>query len=81
MSRRSLNLYMNNQPLIKKLELFLHKRMDAILGNSKAVVKELIEEGCEKSKVSLIYNGLDIQKPSKSKNICATNLEFPIVLL
>ena len=74
MSRRSLNLYMNNQPLIKKLELFLHKRMDAILGNSKAVVKELIEEGCEKSKVSLIYNGLDIQKPSKSKKYMRNQL-------
>ena len=60
MSRRSLNLYQQKLPLVARLERWLHKRMNAILGNSGAVVRELIElEGCPPNRVGLIHNGID----------------------
>jgi len=62
MSRRSLNDYMKNKKIIQTLEFFLHKRMDFLLGNSKSVVKQLIIEAKDSSKVGLIYNGVDITK-------------------
>ncbi|WP_430469365.1 glycosyltransferase [Thalassospira lucentensis] len=62
MSRRSLNNYMKGKPFINWLEKKLHKRIDYILGNSRAVCKELIEdENAPIEKVGLIYNGLDTQ--------------------
>ena len=63
MSRRSLNNYMRDKPFIKWLEKQLHKRIDCILGNSRAVCKELIEdENAPAEKVGLIYNGLDTER-------------------
>lgn len=67
MSRRSQNTYMKGRPWIRFLELFLHKRMDIILGNSQSVVEQLIkEEGAPKSRVKLIYNGIDTSPPKTS---------------
>jgi len=71
MSRRSLNLYQRKWPLASQLERWLHRRMDAILGNSGAVIRELIEiEGCPPDRVGLIHNGIDIAafsaKPDKA---------------
>ncbi len=61
MSRRSQNTYLDNRPWIRFLELFLHKRMDIILGNSKSVIKQLVkQEGVPEDRVKLIYNGIDI---------------------
>lgn len=59
-SRRSLNDYQKGQPLfIIKYERWLHLRMSALLGNSKAVVTQLIgEEFSPKEKTYLIYNGI-----------------------
>jgi glycosyltransferase involved in cell wall biosynthesis len=63
MSRRSLNRYQRNHPLLRKLELRLHTYMEAVLGNSHSVVKELIEdENCAPGRVGLIYNGVDVAK-------------------
>ncbi len=59
MSRRSLNRYQQKFPLVKRIECWLHQRMGACIGNSKAVTSELLEEGASASKVKLIYNGLD----------------------
>lgn len=60
MSRRSLNLYQQKLPLVASLEHWLHKRMNAVLGNSEAVVRELIElEGCPPNRIGLIHNGID----------------------
>lgn len=60
MSRRSLNAYQNKYPLIRMLEKALHKSVDAILGNSQAILNELeTDEGVPHSKLRLIYNGLD----------------------
>ena len=60
MSRRSLSDYQRNWPLVAKLEHRLHARMDAVIGNSKAVVRQLIEEGIPEPKVRLIYNGMEV---------------------
>jgi glycosyltransferase involved in cell wall biosynthesis len=62
MSRRSLSDYQRNWPLVAKIERRLHTRMDAVTGNSKAVVRQLIEEGIPESKVRLIYNGIDVSR-------------------
>ena len=59
MSRRSLSDYQQNWPLVARLERRLHAKMDAIVGNSAAVVRQLIEEGVPEEKVKLIYNGID----------------------
>lgn len=66
MSRRSLNNYQNNYLLIRYIEKLLHKRMNLILGNSKAVCKQLEEEGVPQNKLSLIYNGVEIEKYSEN---------------
>ena len=51
MSRRSLSDYQRNWPTVAKLERRLHTQMDAVIGNSNAVVRQLIEEGIPEAKV------------------------------
>ena len=67
MSRRSLSDYQQNWLGAAKLERALHNRMDAILGNSQAVVDELVKEGAPESKVHLIYNGVRITDACMSR--------------
>ena len=63
MSRRSLNLYQLNWRHALSLERRLHPQMTALLGNSRAVVDDLVEkEGSEPEKVHLIYNGVDLSR-------------------
>ena len=50
MSRRSLNNYSQKHKVLALVERFLHSRMDVILCNSKAIEKELIEEGVASKK-------------------------------
>jgi glycosyltransferase involved in cell wall biosynthesis len=59
MSRRSLSDYQVRWPGVRQLERLLHRRMDAIVGNCRAVLNQLISEGVPESKLRLIYNGLD----------------------
>ena len=59
MSRRSLSDYQRNWPLVVHLERRLHTKMDAVVGNSQAVVHQLIEEGIPEAKLRLIYNGIE----------------------
>ena len=60
MSRRSLNHYQRNWRHALRFEQHLHQQMTALLGNSQAVVDDLVEkEGSEPEKVHLIYNGVD----------------------
>ena len=59
MSRRSLNRYQLKHPFLAKIERRLHSHMNAVLGNSKAVVKELQEEGVAEDRLGLLYNGID----------------------
>lgn len=60
MSRRSLNRYQKKHVVLAALERLLHGRMTAILGNSRAVVAELVAEGAPQERVELIYNGVDL---------------------
>ena len=60
MSCRSLNVYQQKHPLAFRLERWLHKRMTAVLGNSRAVVDQLRVEGVDPDRLGLIYNGIDI---------------------
>jgi glycosyltransferase involved in cell wall biosynthesis len=49
--------------MVAGVERILHGKMDALIGNSRAVVAQLIEEGAPESKVRLIYNGLEVSEP------------------
>ena len=63
MSWRSLSDYQQKWPIVARLERMLHRRMDALVGNSRAVVAQLISEGVPESKVRLIYNGIEASEP------------------
>lgn len=72
MSRRSLNGYQKKYPILKHLEFYLHGRMNAILGNSKAVAAQLLAEGVASERLGTIYNGvevLDDEKPEQRIHI------------
>lgn len=60
MSRRNLNVYQRRHFIATLMERWLHKKMGALIGNSQAVVSQLAEETHEKSKIGLIYNGIDL---------------------
>jgi glycosyltransferase involved in cell wall biosynthesis len=58
MSRRSMADYQTKWPGAAAAERLLHTRMDALLGNARAVTDELVREGGPETKVHLIYNGV-----------------------
>lgn len=58
MSRRSLNNYQAERPWVRRAERFLHKRMTAIVANSEAVQRDLLDEGVPSSRLHLIRNGV-----------------------
>jgi len=60
MSRRSLNDYQQRRPILGMLERLMHRFTTAALGNSKAVVQQLYEEGFTSNNTSLVYNGIDL---------------------
>jgi len=62
MSRRSLNNYQQKHPYLAPLERWLHRRMDAVLGNSAAVLGQLREEGVPAARLGLIYNGIRLSE-------------------
>jgi glycosyltransferase involved in cell wall biosynthesis len=65
MSRRSLDLYQTNS-FIRRFELWLHRSMSAILGNSLSVIGELRGEGVPSRRLGLIYNGIDLNAFARS---------------
>jgi len=61
MSRRSLNLYQRGRSAVHRIESWLHRRMTAVIANSRKIARQLIEqEGCAPEQVGLIYNGTDL---------------------
>lgn len=60
MSRRSLNLYQNDKPLLRRVERALHPLMRRIVGNSEAVLSNLRDEEVDESQLVLIHNGVTI---------------------
>jgi glycosyltransferase involved in cell wall biosynthesis len=79
MSRRSLAKYQLRHPLLAKLEFWMHRRTTALLGNSNAVVDELVRECGDPSKVGLLYNGIQISPLADAEAQAATrrNLGLP----
>lgn len=63
MSRRSLAHYHRNHPWLGRMERMLHRRMAALLGNSRAVVDELAAEAGDRRKIGLIHNGVTVTQP------------------
>jgi len=60
MSRRSLAHYQARYPGVRAAERQLHRRMDAVLANSRAVAAELLAEGVPPERLGLIHNGVAI---------------------
>nr|WP_249788535.1 glycosyltransferase [Bradyrhizobium sp. G127] len=60
MSRRSLAHYQRNHPWLGRTERMLHRRMTALLGNSQAVVEELVAEAGDRKRIGLIHNGVTV---------------------
>jgi glycosyltransferase involved in cell wall biosynthesis len=60
MSRRSLNTYQQQHRLLARLEWWLHRRMSAVIGNSRAVLADLAAEGVPPDRIGLIYNGVEV---------------------
>lgn len=84
MSRRSLNNYQQKHPLLTPFEKWLHRRMNAALGNSAAVLAQLREEGVPEAKLGLIYNGIRIvgrlnREEARSRLEIVNDLVFAIV--
>jgi glycosyltransferase involved in cell wall biosynthesis len=63
MSRRSLAVYQDRHPVLARLERRLHGATIALLGNSAAVVEQLVNECGVPDKVGLLYNGIEISPP------------------
>jgi len=58
MSRRSLAVYQTRHWILAQLERRLHRFTEVLLGNSTAVVSELVAECGKQRKVGLIHNGI-----------------------
>src|SRR5262249_2168615 len=68
MSRRSLSDYQEKWPGTARIERLLHRQMDLVLGNSRAVVRELVtKEGCPENRVRLIYNGVRLRNANVTR--------------
>lgn len=63
MSRRSLTDYQAAYPLLGKAERLLHRRTLGIIGNSQAVMAQLLAEVADPRKIALIHNGIDVPTP------------------
>ena len=88
MSRRSLNNYQRSHPLFARIERRLHPMMSLVCGNSEAVVRQLQDEGIDRSKLRLIYNGIetipyeqpfDIEQARKAVGVSSDTIVFVIV--
>ena len=64
MSRRSLSDYQRRHPAMGVLERRLHAGTALLLGNSKAVLDELVAETGTPDKVGLIHNGISLDERS-----------------
>lgn len=78
MSRRSRNHYQEKHPLAARFERLLHRRMSALLGNSRAVVADLIAEGALIDRVRLLYNGIPLDGPPSEKERQSVRTELGI---
>lgn len=79
MSRRSLAHYQRNHPWLGCAERILHRRMTALLGNSQAVVDELVVESGDRNRIGLIHNGVVVLPPEGDdvRQVQRTALDIP----
>lgn len=78
MSRRSLALYQKNHPLLARLERALHRSAAALIGNSSAVCRELVQESGAPYKVGLIHNGIEMPAPPSMERRIASRRKLQI---
>jgi glycosyltransferase involved in cell wall biosynthesis len=78
MSRRSLAIYQRKHPRLGLLEHWLHRFADRLLGNSTAVVEELVVECGEREKVELIHNGVELPPAISDDSRLAVRRELGI---
>ncbi|MCP9830097.1 glycosyltransferase [Synechococcus sp. JJ3a-Johnson] len=62
MSRRSRNHYQSRRPIAAWIERCLYRYTDAMLGNSRVVMQDLLDEGAPPERARLIYSGLDCNR-------------------
>ncbi len=67
-SRRSLRNYQADNPALARVERRLIRGMNAVLGNSRAVIEQLAEEGVPGDRIGLIYNGVPVDAPGTGQN-------------
>lgn len=77
-NRRSLNFYRQRRPILGPLESFvLNQVTHGVMGNSRAVTDQLLEEGVPKEKIGLIYNGVPRVSSPKSREECRAKFLAP----
>lgn len=76
MSRRSLSNYQRRYPGIRVIERYLHRHMDVVLANSRAVACQLREEGVSPSRLGLIYNGASVTASMPERTISRARLNL-----
>jgi glycosyltransferase involved in cell wall biosynthesis len=76
MSRRSLHTYMAGKPaVLAAVERRLHHHMDALLGNSRAILEDLAEEGAPADRLVLLYNGIEVAAPPADRGLAETGAQ------
>ncbi len=69
MSRLNLNFHQQKYPLMAMIEKKLcHPLCDKVVGNSKAILQNLSDEGIETHRQYLIYNGIDTTQFTMNRN-------------
>lgn len=81
MSRRSLNYYQKKHPFLSRLEYFTHRFASAFLGNSQAVINQLLAEGIDKEKVRLIYNAIDTRLYQKKLGFVKESKHLTMIIV
>jgi glycosyltransferase involved in cell wall biosynthesis len=59
-----LTVYRKKYPLLRGVELLLHRRTHGLIGNSRAVLDQLAAEVGDPRKIALIHNGIDMPPPA-----------------
>lgn len=60
MSRRSQARYQKDHPLLARIERWFHRGTTLLIGNSRAMVDDLLGECGDPGKVALIYSGVEV---------------------
>ncbi|HMM75129.1 MAG TPA: glycosyltransferase [Gammaproteobacteria bacterium] len=81
MSRRSLARYQARYPGVRLLERLLHRRMDCVLANSRAVARELATEGMPLDRLGLVYNGVIDRTQGIARDAARAALRLPADVL